>query len=126
MGKQARQRTLPDDEACAISRKIRTTPGKLNTVAASIRGKTVSDALAQLSFCQRRVSKEVTKALRSALFNAENNHQLDVDSLYVREAWVGKALIMKRFRARARGRGGRVEKSFSNLTIIVREARETA
>ena len=104
---------------------IRTGGRKLNLLAQSIRGKDADKALADLSFSKRRVARDVIKVLESAIANAENNHQLDVDRLYVAEASVGKALVMKRFRARARGRTGRIEKPFSNLTLIVRERKET-
>ncbi len=124
MGKQAKERVLRGNEAKVVLNRLRTSPRKLNLVAGLIRGRHVADALTQLSFCHRRVSGEVKKALESAIANAENNHQLDVDNLYVAEAWVGKSLVMKRFRARARGRGAKILKPFSNLTIIVREQEE--
>ena len=126
MGKSAAPRRVKDNEAYAIARAIRTSPRKLNLVAGSIRGKKVDTALAELSFSKRRIAKDVKKVLQSAIANAENNHQLDVDELVVAEATVGKALIMKRFSARARGRMGRIEKFFSRLTIVVREREETA
>ena len=124
MGKPSRERRLSDTEARAFSKSIRTSPQKLNLVAQSIRGKSAEAALAQLSFSTRRVSKDVKRVLESAIANAENNHQLDVDSLIVSEAYVGKSLTMKRWRPRARGRVGRIVKPFSNLTIIVREREE--
>ncbi len=124
MGKPSRERRLSDTEARAFSKSIRTSPQKLNLVAQSIRGKSAEAALAQLSFSTRRVSKDVKRVLESAIANAENNHQLDVDSLIVSEAFVGKSLTMKRWRPRARGRVGRIVKPFSNLTIIVRERGE--
>ncbi len=124
MGKPSKERRLSDTEARAFAKSIRTSPQKLNLVARSIRGKTAEAALAQLSFSTRRVAKEVKKVLESAIANAENNHQLDVDSLIVSEAYVGKSLTMKRWRPRARGRVGRIVKPFSNLTIIVREREE--
>ncbi len=105
---------------------IRVSPRKLNLVAQSIRGLDCEKALVQLSFSHRRVAEDVKKLLESAIANAENNHQLDVDRLYVSEASVGRALVMKRFRARARGRVGRIEKPFSNMRLIVREREETA
>lgn len=125
MGKAKTQRRLSDDEAQAVGRLIRTSPQKLNLVAQSIRGKTAGDALATLTFSTRRVSGDVRKVLESAIANAENNHQLDVDRLFVKEASVGKTMVLKRFRARARGRVGRIKKPFSNLTVIVKEREET-
>jgi large subunit ribosomal protein L22 len=126
MGKPANEPRIADNEAMAIGRMIRTSPRKLNLVAQLIRGKTAQAALADLTFSKRRIAVEVKKVLQSAIANAENNHQLDVDRLYVATATVGRALVMKRFHARARGRGARVEKPFSNLTVIVRERIETA
>jgi large subunit ribosomal protein L22 len=126
MGKPKQERRLPDDAAMARARMIRTSPQKLNLVAAMIRGMEASDALATLSFSTRKVATDVKKVLQSAIANAENNHQLDVDRLYVAEAYVGKTMVMKRFRARARGRVGRLQKPWSNLTVIVREREETA
>ena len=122
MGKAATERRLDETEAMALSRTIRISPQKLNLVAASIRGKGASEAVAELAFSRRRIAGDVKKVLESAIANAENNHDLDVDSLVVAEAWVGKNLVMKRFRPRARGRVGRIEKPFSEITIIVREA----
>jgi len=124
MGKKAAPRRLADNEAMAFSSSIRTSPRKLNLVAGLIRGLAAEKALAELTFSTRRIAGEVRKVLASAIANAENNHQLDVDRLYVAEASVGKALVMKRFHARARGRGGRIEKTFSNLRIVVRERSE--
>jgi large subunit ribosomal protein L22 len=126
MGKPANEPRIADNEAMAIGRMIRSSPRKLNLVAQLIRGKTAQVALADLTFSKRRIAVEVKKVLQSAIANAENNHQLDVDRLYVATATVGRALVMKRFHARARGRGARVEKPFSNLTVIVRERTETA
>jgi large subunit ribosomal protein L22 len=126
MGKPKRERALPDNEARAINRMIRISPQKLNLVAAAIRGKKVSKALADLTFSRKRIAGEIKKTLQSAIANAENNHDLDVDNLVVSEAHVGKALVMKRFRPRARGRVGRINKPFSHLTIVVREVEETA
>ncbi len=125
MGKQARERRLDDAEALAMGRGLRVSPQKLNLVAQSIRGKGVDAALAELTFSKRRISNDVKKVLQSAIANAENNHQLDVDRLFVKEATVGKHLVMKRWRARARGRVGRIVKPFSNITVIVREREET-
>ncbi|MBB6208945.1 large subunit ribosomal protein L22 [Novispirillum itersonii] len=116
---------MADNEARAHSASIRTSPQKLNLVAASIRGMGVEQALASLTFNTRRVSNDVRKVLQSAIANAENNHQLDVDRLVVAEAFVGKAMVMKRWRARARGRTGKILKPFSNLTIVVREREES-
>ncbi len=126
MGKRKRERVLSDNEAKAVQRMIRVSPQKLNLVAAMIRGKKVAAALADLEFSRRRISGQVRKTLQSAIANAENNHDLDVDSLIVAEAHVGKALVMKRFKPRARGRASRILKPFSNLTIVVREAEENA
>lgn len=125
MGKQSAPRRVADSEARAFSANIRTSPRKLNLVAASIRGMSAEQALAELTFNTRRVSNEVRKVLQSAIANAENNHQLDVDRLVVAEAFVGKSMVMKRWRPRARGRVGKILKPFSNLTIVVREREET-
>lgn len=125
MGKSKSERRLDDSEAKAYVKSIRVSPQKLNLVAESIRGKSAEGALASLAFSPRRIAIDVRKALQSAIANAENNHQLDVDRLYVKEAFVGKTMVLKRFRARARGRIGRIEKPFSNLTVIVREREET-
>ncbi len=126
MGKPKRPRALSDSEAKAVLRMARISPQKLNLVAASIRGKKVGVALADLAFSRKRIAGQVRKLLESAVANAENNHGLDVDSLVVTQAHVGKALVMKRWTPRARGRVGRVERPFSNLTIVVREVEETA
>jgi large subunit ribosomal protein L22 len=125
MGKPARERTLGDSEARAFSKLMRTSPQKLNLVAQMIRGKAADRALADLTFSKRRIAGEVKKVLQSAIANAENNHQLDVDRLYVKEATVGKTFTVKRFRARARGRAARIVKPFSNITVVVREREET-
>jgi len=125
MGKAKTERRLGEDEARAVSGFIRTSPRKLNLVASSIRGKAADAALAQLTFEKRRVSNDVKKVLEAAIANAENNHQLDVDRLFVKEAFVGKTLVMKRFRPRARGRVGRIQKPFSNITVVVKEREET-
>jgi large subunit ribosomal protein L22 len=121
MSQEKNPRALKDNEAKAVCRMIRVSPQKLNLVAQLIRGKKVDRALADLTFSHKRIAVDVKKTLESAIANAENNHSLDVDDLVVAEAFVGKALVMKRFHARARGRAGRVEKPFSNLTIVVRE-----
>jgi len=126
MGKSVRERVLSADAAAATNGVIRVSPRKLNLVAASIRGLRAETAVNQLTFSKRRIAVEVKKVLQSAIANAENNHQLDVDRLYVAEAYVGKGMVMKRFKARARGRAGRIEKPFSNLTVIVRERQEAA
>jgi len=125
MGKPKAERRLSDDEARAVSGFIRTSPRKLNLVAGMIRGLAADEALAQLTFEKRRVSNDVKKVLEAAIANAENNHQLDVDRLFVKEAFVGKTLVMKRFRPRARGRVGRIQKPFSNITVVVKEREET-
>jgi len=121
MSKTKTPRALKDNEAKAVARMLRVSPQKLNLLAQLIRGKKVDTALADLEFSRKRIAVEVRKALESAIANAENNHSLDVDDLVVAEAHVGKALVMKRFSPRARGRAGRIEKPFSNLTIVVRE-----
>lgn len=126
MGKQAAKRQLADNEAVATATALRGSAQKLNLVAASIRGMKVEKALASLTFNRRRISDDVRKVLESAIANAENNHNLDVDNLVVAEATVGKALTLKRFRARARGRVGKIVKPFSRLRIVVREVEETA
>ncbi|HLY55057.1 MAG TPA: 50S ribosomal protein L22 [Stellaceae bacterium] len=121
MSKPSAPRRVAEDEAMAFVHTIRTSPRKLNLVAQLIRGKAAQAALAELTFSRRRIAQDVKKCLQSAIANAENNHQLDVDRLYVKEATVGRALVMRRFHARGRGRSSRVEKMFSNLTVIVRE-----
>ena len=126
MGKRSHERTLSDNEAMASVRHLRTSPQKLNLVAQSIRGMDCEKALAELQFSKRRISVDVKKILEAAIANAENNHQLDVDRLFVKEVTVGKSMVMKRWRARARGRVGRIEKPFSNMRLIVREREETA
>jgi large subunit ribosomal protein L22 len=126
MSKQAKPRPLGDKEAKAVVHMLRVSPRKLNLLAQLIRGKKVATALADLEFSNKRISHEVRKALESAIANAENNHDLDVDDLVVQQAYVGRAMVMKRFHARARGRASRIEKPFSNLTIIVREQAEEA
>ena len=126
MSKKSAPRRLSDTEAQAFSRSMRVSPRKLNLMAQLIRGKSAQAALAALSFSPRRIAVEVKTVLESAIANAENNHQLDVDQLIVAEAYVGKSLLMKRFHARARGRAGAIAKPFSNLTIIVREKKEAA
>jgi len=126
MSKQAKARRFAPSEAVAKVRTLRISARKLNLVAASIRGLKVQKALNELEFSHKRIAQDVRKALYSAVSNAENNHNLDIDSLVVAEAFVGKNLVMKRFHARARGRASRVEKPFSELTIIVRELGEAA
>ncbi len=124
MGKKAAKRSLADNEAQAVVRNLRTSPQKLNLVLETIRGKSAEAALTQLTFSKRRIARDVKKALQSAIANAENNHQLDVDRLYVVEASAGKSITMKRFRARARGRVGRIVKPWSRLRVVVREREE--
>jgi large subunit ribosomal protein L22 len=126
MGKPKRERKLSETEARAVARLIRVSPQKLNLLAQLIRGKKVDKALADLAFSRKRVAKDVKKTLESAIANAENNHDLDVDSLIVSEAYVGKNLVMKRLRARARGRAGRIEKPFAQITVVVRQVEESA
>ena len=126
MGKPKTKRALKDNEAKAVLRTIKTSPIKLNLVAAMIRGKPVDKALAELQFSRKRIAVPVRKTLESAIANAENNHGLDTDSLVVAEAYVGDGLVMKRFMARGRGHAARMEHTFSNLTIVVRQVEETA
>lgn len=126
MAQEKNPRRVADNEAMAKTRMLRTSPQKLNLVAALIRGKKVDKALADLTFSKKRIAQDVKKCLQSAIANAENNHSLDVDSLVVAEAWVGKNLIMKRGRPRARGRYGKILKPFSEITIKVRQVEETA
>jgi len=124
MSKQARDRDLADNEAVASATRLRTGAIKLNLVAQMIRGLDVNKAVAELTFSNKRIAKDVKKVLQSAIANAENNHQLDVDRLYVAEATVGRSMVMKRMHARARGRGSRIEKPFSKLRVVVRERAE--
>src|SRR5438477_12993536 len=124
MGKQAHERALADNQAKAIGTMIRVSPRKLNLVAQSIRGLRAEAALNELAFSQKRVAGQVKKVLQSAIANAENNHDLDVDDLFVKEASVGKNMVLKRFHARARGRGARIEKPFSQVTVVVAQLRE--
>ncbi len=126
MGKKSAPRRIADNEAIAICKMVRISPQKLNLVAGLIRGKKVEKALADLTFSKRRIAGDVKKVLESAIANAENNHGLDVDSLVVAEATVGKSLVMKRFRPRARGRTGKILKPFSRIRIMVREVEEQA
>lgn len=126
MGKKSTSRRLQDNEARAVHRMVRVSPQKLNLVASMIRGKKASVALSDLEFSRKRISADVRKCLLSAVANAENNHDLDVDSLVISEAHVGKAMVMKRLMPRARGRGNRILKPFSHLTIVVREQDEEA
>jgi large subunit ribosomal protein L22 len=126
MSKKGRGRALSDNEAKAVSRMLRVSPQKLNLLAQLIRGKKVSIALADLEFSRKRIAHDVRKCLESAIANAENNHDLDVDDLVVVQAHVGKALVIKRHTPRARGRVGSIHKPFANLTIIVREVEAAA
>lgn len=126
MSKPKFERRLKDNEAQAVARSLRVSPQKLNLVAQLIRGKKVDRALAELTFSRKRIAKDVKKTLQSAIANAENNHSLDVDQLFVAEAYVGKNLVMKRFHTRARGRMGKILKPFSQLTVVVREVQEQA
>ena len=124
MGKESRPRSLSESEAMAVARRLRVGAQKLNLVAATIRGRNVNQALAELAFSKRAIARDVRKVLQSAIANAENNHQLDVDRLYVAEASVGKSMVMKRWRARARGRSARIMKPWSRLRVVVRERAE--
>jgi len=126
MGKRRRERDLDEHEAKAVSKMLRVSPQELDLVAQMIRGKKVASALADLEFSRKRIAKEVRKCLESAIANAENNHDLDVDDLVVSEAHVGKALVIKRFTPRGRGRVGRILKPFSHLTIVVRQVEAQA
>ena len=124
MGKAARERTLADNEARAVTKLLRVSPQKLNLLAQLIRGKKVDKALADLAFSRKRIARDVKKTLESAIANAENNHDLDVDALIVSEAYVGKGLVMKRLKPSARGRASRIEKPFAQITVIVRQVEE--
>ena len=126
MGKKSAPRRYADNDAAAIGNMIRTSPQKLNLVAETIRGRSAQEALSMLTFSRRRIAITVKKVLQSAIANAENNQQLDIDRLYVAEAITGKQMVMKRWMPRARGRVGRIVKPFSNLTIVVREREEKA
>jgi large subunit ribosomal protein L22 len=126
MSKKKRERSLSDNEAKAVARMLRVSPQKLNLVAQLIRGKKVATALADLEFSRKRIARDVRKCLESAIANAENNHDLDVDDLVVAQAHVGKSLVIKRFTPRGRGRVGRIFKPFANLTIVVRQAEAAA
>ena len=126
MGKPHRERTLADNEARAVTKLMRVSPQKLNLLARLIRGKKVDKALADLTFSRKRIAHDVKKTLEPAIANAENNHDLDVDALIVSEAYVGKKLVMKRLKARARGRASRIEKPFAQITVIVRQVEESA
>jgi large subunit ribosomal protein L22 len=126
MGKKAKESRLSDNQAMVVKRNLRISPRKLNLVAQSIRGLTAEKALVALEFSRKRIARDVKAALESAVANAENNHQLNVDRLFVREAYVGKSFVMKRFHARGRGRMSKILKPFSHLTIIVEEQGETA
>jgi large subunit ribosomal protein L22 len=124
MGQASNPKRTKENEAKAYGRYVRTSPQKLNLLAATIRGKSAATALIDLQFSKKRIAQDVRKILQSAIANAENNHGLDVDRLVVSEASVGKAIVMKRFHARGRGRGSRVEKKVSNMTIVVKERAE--
>ncbi|MEH6403348.1 MAG: 50S ribosomal protein L22 [Sneathiella sp.] len=126
MGKQSIERQLGDTEAVAKGIRLRTSAQKLNLVAGLIRGKSAEAALTELTFSKRAIARAVKKVLQSAVANAENNHQLDVDRLYVAEAHVGKSIVMKRMRPRGRGRSSPILKPYSNITIVVREREEQA
>lgn len=121
MSQKKNERRISDNEAQAILRNLRVSPIKLNQIATMIRGMSAAEALKQLTFSKRRIALDVKKTLQSAIANAENNHNLDVDNLIVAEAYVGKSMVMKRFRARARGRGAKILKPFSHLTVVVKE-----
>ncbi|BCW88940.1 50S ribosomal protein L22 [Alphaproteobacteria bacterium SO-S41] len=124
MSKPKTERRLPENEAQAVGRMLRTSDRKLNLVAQQIRGKSAAKAIAELTFSPKRIAQSVKKVLQSAVANAENNHNLDVDDLIVSEAWVGKNIVLKRFHARGRGKGSRILKPFSEITIVVRQPQE--
>src|SRR5215207_3145497 len=126
MSKPKRKRTLKPAEAMAVARNLRVSPQKLNLLAQAIRGKKVDKAIAELSFSRKRVADAVKKTLESAIANAENNHDLDINSLVVAEAFVGKNLLMKRWTPRGRGRAAGIQKFFSQITIVVRQVEEAA
>ncbi len=126
MSKKSHPRALAENEAKAVAKMLRVSPQKLNLLAQLIRGKKVAAALADLEFSRKRVAKDVRKCLESAIANAENNHQLDIDDLVVAQAHVGKGLVIKRFHARGRGRSGKILKPFSHLTIVVRQVEAAA
>jgi large subunit ribosomal protein L22 len=126
MGKPQRERSLAENEARAVTKLLRVSPQKLNLLAQLIRGKKVDKALADLTFSRKRIARDVKKTLESAIANAENNHDLDVDALIVSEAYVGKGLVMKRLKPSARGRASRIEKPFAQITVIVRQVEEPA
>ena len=126
MSKKSHPRTLAENEAKAVAKMLRVSPQKLNLLAQLIRGKKVAAALADLEFSRKRIAKDVRKCLQSAIANAENNHQLDIDDLVVAQAHVGKGLVIKRFHARGRGRSGKILKPFSHLTIVVRQVEAAA
>ncbi|HEY8263986.1 MAG TPA: 50S ribosomal protein L22 [Methyloceanibacter sp.] len=126
MGKAKRERALSENEARAVTKLLRVSPQKLNLLAQLIRGKKVDRALADLTFSRKRIAKDVKKTLQSAIANAENNHDLDVDALVVSEAYVGKKLVLKRMRTRARGRGAAILKPFAQITVVVRQVAESA
>jgi large subunit ribosomal protein L22 len=126
MGKSPNPRRVADNEAMAVSRMLRVSPQKLNLVAQQIRKKSVGQAMSELTFSKKRIALDVKKCLQSAVANAENNHGLDVDALVVAEAWVGKTMVMKRGRPRARGRFGRIFKPFSQVTVKLRQVEENA
>ncbi len=126
MGKKATERALADNEAKAVIRRLRISPRKLGLVAGLIRGMNVGQALTQLSFSEKRIANDVKKALQSAIANAENNHNLNVDELFIKEAYVGKNLVMKRFHTRGRGKSAAIKKPYANLTLIVHERAEEA
>jgi large subunit ribosomal protein L22 len=126
MSKKSHPRALAENEAKAVAKMLRVSPQKLNLLAQLIRGKKVATAKADLEFSRKRVAKDVLKCLESAIANAENNHQLDIDDLVVAQAHVGKGLVIKRFHARGRGRSGKILKPFSHLTIVVRQVEAAA
>ena len=126
MGKPQRERSLAENEARAVTKLLRVSPQKLNLLVQLIRGKKVDKALADLTFSRKRIARDVKKTLESAIANAENNHDLDVDALIVSEAYVGKGLVMKRLKPSARGRASRIEKPFAQITVIVRQVEESA
>lgn len=121
MAKPKKERQLPENAAKSILRNVRTSPRKANLVTGLIRGQSVEKALGLLATSKRRIAKDVHKVLLSAIANAENNHNLDIDSLIVKEAYVGKAMVMKRWQPKGRGRAGKIFKPFSHITVVVSE-----
>ncbi len=126
MAKKSQNQTKDLSSVKAIYKNLRSSPRKVNEILRSIRGKKADIALRDLQFSEKRISKEISKTIKSAVSNAENNNQLDIDNLFIKEAYVGKGIVMKRYRPRARGRAGEIKKPFANLTIIVSEKKHNS